>query len=141
MPILSLEQYSDQERRALARIKELVASTEQRTEALFKSFRRHERKAFEGGVLICLPTAEAPDVGEDHPSTFQAWAYNVSQGGIGFVAPRRILDNHLAVGLRLPNGRVRWMRGRIVRMRPIPNEDFFDYGVAFEGADAAKPPS
>lgn len=115
---------------------DMLTSAEQRAEALFKRVRQHERKAFQGTVYVCLPTADAPEPSEDHPSTFQAWAYNISQGGIGFVAPTEIPVDHVVIGLKLPNGQVRWIHGRIVRTRPIPEEEFIDYGVAFARSDA-----
>ena len=130
MTITSLDQYSDRQHRALQRILERMTVSDQRAEPLYRRHRQHDRRQFQGAVLICLP-AEAPEPSEDHPSTFQAWAYNLSQGGMGFVSPSPIDGEHVSVGLKLPTGGVRWMAGRIVRRRRIPEEEFFDYGVGF----------
>ena len=131
MPTVSLSQYTERQSRALLRIKEMMTASDLRAETQYKRIRRHDRKPFQGIVLICLPTLEVPEPSEDHPSTFQAWAYNISQGGVGFVLPTPIPAENVAVGLKFTGQQVRWMSGRIVRNRPIPEEEFIDYGVAF----------
>jgi hypothetical protein len=136
MTIASLEQYSERQTRSLHRILERMSASEQRAETLYKRRRQHDRRQFQGVVLIYVPTPEAPEPSEDHPATFRAWAYNVSQGGVGFVSPEPIPGEQLMVGLKLPNDKVRWMNGRLVRNRPIPDEDFIDYGVSFVRPDA-----
>lgn len=136
MAIASVEQYSERQTRSLQRILERMSASEQRAEMLYKRRRQHDRCHFQGVVLICLPTPEAPEPSEDHPTTFRAWAYNISQGGVGFVSPEPILGEQLMIGLKLPHDKVRWMNGRLVRNRPIPDEDFIDYGVSFVRPDA-----
>lgn len=131
MTITSVEQYSDRQKRSFQRILERLTASEQRAEALYGRQRQHDRRPFQGMVLICFPTPEAPEASEDHPTTFGAWAYSISQGGLGFVSPEPMPSEELMVGLKLPNGVVRWMKGSVVRTRPIPEEGFTDYGVSF----------
>lgn len=131
MAIASVDQYSERQHRALQRILERMTISDQRAEPLYKRQRQFDRRQYQGVTLICLPTSECPEPSEDHPTTFQAWTYNLSQGGMGFVSPAPIVDDQVSVGLKLPTGAVRWMTGRIVRSRQIPEEEFFDYGVAF----------
>lgn len=114
-----------------------MAADEGRAEARYGVQRRHDRRPFQGPVQICQPTESFPAPSAAHPTMLTVWAYNLSSGGIGFVAPKTLAENAVAVGLKLPDGNVRWMAGRIVRVRRIPQEDFFDYGVVFEAATAA----
>lgn len=88
-------------------------------------------------MQICQPTEAFPIPSATHPTAIFVWAYNLSSGGIGFVAPKTLAEGSVAVGLKIPDGNLRWMTGRIVRVRRIPQGDFFDYGVGFEAATAA----
>jgi hypothetical protein len=133
MSSIRLPGYSDRQNRALPRIIEIMAAEESRAESRYKSRRRHHRRRFQGAVQVCQPTAAFPAPSGTHPTVFAAWAYNLSATGIGFVAPLPLADKSVAIGLRLPDGNVRWMPGRIVRSRQVPQEEFFDYGVEFDG--------
>ena len=59
------------------------------------------------------------------------WSYSLSQGGIGFISQESFDSPALWVGVHLPDGTVRWLLGKIVRRRDIPDETYLDYGVAF----------
>ena len=83
-------------------------------------------------MFVRLPTPNEASSGTDGTASFQVWAYDVSRSGIAFVSPEIIPQEAVAIGLKLPDGLVRWMPGRIVRSRPIPAEDFIDYGVKFQ---------
>ncbi len=132
MPAIGIPQYTERENRSLKRILDKLSASENRTETQYKRVRKHDRKDFQGQILVCLVSPEGPPPSEDHPTTFPAWAYNLSQGGIGFVALVPIVDLVVSIGLKRPDGLIRWMPGRVVRNRPIPEEDFIDYGVAFQ---------
>jgi hypothetical protein len=136
MSMLSLEHYSERQRRAVERIVGTLSEADHRSEARYLRYRRHPRKQFSGPVLICL-ASELEEASEDHPTTFQAFSYNISQGGIGLLIPARIPAERVCVGLRLPNGELRWMDGRVTRVREIPEEEFLDCGIAF--VRAARP--
>ncbi len=49
------------------------------------------------------------------------------------------LCDQLWVGIHLSNDTIRWMPGRIVRCREIPEEQFFDYGIRFVKAPTKEP--
>lgn len=132
MTLLSVQQYSDQQRRSLQRIKEKMAASAQRAATRYQRIRQHPRQEFQGVVFVRLPVQEPSDATPDDPAEFQVWAYDISQGGIAFVSPEVIPQESVVIGLKLPDGLVRWMPGRIVRTRPIPEEEFIDYGVAFQ---------
>jgi hypothetical protein len=99
---------------------------------MYKHARQHDRKEFQGRIYVFLPTIASFEPSDDHASHLSAWAYNLSQGGVGFVAPHEISQKAVAIGMKRPDGAIRWMTGRVVRSRPIPGAEFFDYGVAFQ---------
>ncbi len=131
MALLSVEHYSDRQSRALQRIKEKMTASAHRAVTQYGRVRKHERKEFQGMVLVRLASTEPVETSPDDLPSFQAWAYDISQGGIAFVAPDIVPQELVEIGLKRPGGGVRWMPGRIVRSRPIPEEEFIDYGVAF----------
>ena len=129
--MLTVEQYSERQRRAVERIISTLCHADHRSGTRYVRFRRHPRKQFQRPVLVCL-AADLEEASEDHPTAFQAISYNISQGGIGLLLPTRLPVDRLFIGLRLPDGRIRWMKGRITRVRHIPEEEFLDCGIAFE---------
>jgi hypothetical protein len=139
MIVAQIPTYTERQNRSLNRIVEMLAAAETRAGTAYKRTRKHPRKEFQGRILVCLPTPGCPEPGEGHPTTFPAWAYNLSQGGVGFVAPMDILSPSIAIGLKQPDGSVRWMMGRIVRRRRILGENFIDYGVAFQRQSGGQP--
>lgn len=50
---------------------------------------------------------------------------------MGFISLEAFPGEVIYVGIHLANGAIRWMRGRTVRTREIPEEQFIDHGVAF----------
>lgn len=132
MPTPYIPQYTERQNRSLKRIAETLAAAHSRTKSCYQHLRATDRKDFQNQVLICLTSPSHPEPSPTHPSTFPAWAYNLSQGGIGFVALKEILQTHVSIGIRTPEGGLRWLTGRVVRVRPIPEEEFVDYGVAFQ---------
>lgn len=132
MALLSVEHYSERQRRSLQRIKEMLAAAAQRATTQYSRVRHHERKEFQGTVIVRLPAPVLPADADAEPVSFQAWSYDISQGGIAFISPDIIPQDSVTIGLKLPDGNIRWMPGRIVRSRPIPEEEFIDYGVAFQ---------
>jgi hypothetical protein len=127
-----IRDYTERQNRALQRITEMLSATETRTRSNYEHLRKHDRRDFQGQVLICMTAKNGPPPSEEHPSTFPAWAYSISSGGIGFLSPEAISAKIIAIGLKRPDGTIRWMNGIIVRTRQIPGEEFSDYGVAFQ---------
>lgn len=106
--------------------------TATRTNSQFARIRKHERKAYRGLISVFVPRTineQPPD--EANASCTPAWSYSLSQGGVGMVSLERIELAEIWVGVHLPNASIRWMFGRVVRRRPIPETEFFDYGVSF----------
>lgn len=136
MPTPYIPQYTERQNRSLKRIVESLTAAQSRTKACYERLRTSDRKEFQNQVLVCQTTPTDPEPSPTHPSTFPAWAYNLSQGGIGFVALPVIGQYSVSIGIRTHEGSVRWLTGCVVRARTIPEEDFIDYGVAFRSPRA-----
>lgn len=124
--------FADRHIRAIQRILDQMERTAQRTGSQYARIRKHERKAYHGPLTVYLPYG----VHDEPPRTTEmgclpAWSYSLSQGGVGLVMLEELVQNEVWVGVQLPNNSVRWMFGHIVRHRPIPEEEFFDYGISF----------
>jgi hypothetical protein len=124
--------FAERHLRAIQRILDQMERTAQRTGPQYARVRKHERKTYRGPLTVFLPYGNR----EEPPQTtevgcYPAWSYSLSQGGVGLIMPEEILQNDVWVGVHLPNNSVRWMFGHIVRRRPIPEEEFFDYGISF----------
>lgn len=132
MPTPFIAQYTDRQNRSLKRIVESLTAAQTRTRSCYQHLRKYDRKDFQDQILVCLTTPSKPEPSETHASTFPAWAYSLSQGGVGFVALTPISQGTVSIGIRSVAGSIRWLTGRIVRTRPIPEEEFIDYGVAFQ---------
>lgn len=127
-----IPQYTERQNRSLKRIAESLTSAHSRTKSCYQHLRASDRKDFQNQILVCATSPSHPEPSPAHPTTFPAWAYNLSQGGIGFVTLNEIFQTNVSIGIRTPEGGIRWLNGRVVRVRPIPEEDFIDYGVAFQ---------
>ncbi len=121
---------SEKDQRALERVLQGFDRSETRSESMYGRVRRHGRLHYRATISFMLPPAD-----QEFPQNLDAlpvgWAYSLSQGGIGFVSQHQVEADNLAIALHLPDDRVKWMVGRVVRCREIPSEKFIDYGVAF----------
>lgn len=127
-----LSPFTERQNRSLKRIVEMIRAAQSRTLTCYKHVRQHDRKEFQDQVLVCLPSPAAPEPSEDHPTTFPGLAYDLSQGGVGLLALVPIGQTNVSIGIKRPDGSFRWLRGTVVRARPIPNEEFIDYGISFQ---------
>ncbi len=131
LPTARLE-FSERHIRAIQRILDQMDRTAQRTDPHYSRVRKFERKSYRGPLSLYLPRGEddtPPADGDDR--CHAAWSYSLSQGGVGLIALAETDKTEAWVGVHLPNHTIRWMFGRIVRQRPVPEEEFFDYGICF----------
>lgn len=137
MSYISVAEFSERQQRTLQRILDQMERTNARTEQHYSRVRKFERKPYRGTVMVFLPTPEQSEPPFNSHGTFTACSYSLSQGGVGFITPNYLAEQTIVVGVQLPNGRIRWFRGDVVRRREIPGEEFYDYGVAFHAAKTA----
>jgi hypothetical protein len=122
---------TERQHRALERVLEGLEKLLPRADAQYGRQRRHDRKHYRGVVSIFTygtQPAIPPQTIEGLPV---GWTYSLSQGGAGFVSLEEIPQEPVLVGLHMPNGTVKWLPGNVVRRREIPEEAFWEYGVAF----------
>lgn len=125
--MLNFNQYDERQQRAVARVVEKLSYSGNRTLKHYSQSRNHERKKF--GALVDLE-APASRPGECIRAV-SVFAYDISRGGIGLIAPFEFKSEYVRIGMILPNDQRRWKYGRVVRRRAIPDELFWDYGIAF----------
>lgn len=118
--------------RAASRVIQQLDSSVQRTKILHSRARRGERKSFQAQISLFVPDHQSDlPPSSITPRCIPAWSYNLSQGGMGLIALDGTLAGEIWMGAPLPNGEIRWLKGTIVRRRPIPEEAFVDYGIRF----------
>ena len=139
MSCLQIPLLSERDQRALDRVLQGLDRTQARADSVYGRVRRHDRLNYRATISITLP----PPQGQDFPGNLDSlpigWAYSLSQGGVGFVSLQQIEAEMLSIALHLPNDRVKWMTGRVVRCREIPMERFFDYGISFGVSGSGSP--
>jgi len=129
---MSLQTSSEWQARGIARILESLSRSDGRTGVQYAKLREYERQSLQAAMWVCTPSPEDPVMREDHPTTVQAWCYSVSRSGIGFIATTPLEASIIGVGLILPLT-IKWKLARLVRCRKIPQEEFWEFGAAFDG--------
>ncbi|QDT63185.1 PilZ domain-containing protein [Calycomorphotria hydatis] len=129
MPVISATDYSEKQQRSAQRTLEMLDRMDSRMEEHYATIRKHHRREFRGQAILCLPPTE------DNPLPVKArvWTRSISESGLSFICPAHITDDKIIIGLDLPNGKVSWLHAEIRRRKEIPNEQFWEYGVAFRG--------
>jgi hypothetical protein len=127
----SVESYSQTQNRAAQRALDTIDRVSDRTEDLHIQFRGHKRHKVRKVITLYIVGSCETDSAEAPAQVFQAWAGNLSAGGLSFIYPGWISKRHLSVGIPVRDERLSWFRAEIVREREIPGELFWEFGVAF----------
>ena len=128
MSAASLTGYTDSQQRSAQRALDTLDRLENRLDAHFSGKRRHARRPFRGTATIRMPAA-----GENRPAEFRVWTRSISESGLSFICPWQIAEPWVLVGLETAPGRPVWFFADIVRRKEVPEENFWDHGVAFRG--------
>lgn len=131
MSILELEEYSDKQKRAMARVLDTLDRIDKRTVSHYSNKRAHERKVYRGIVLVSFPNED--QTAEEIVKSVKVCSRSISQSGLSFVYPFRIFQNEILVGVPVSNDQTTWFRSEIVRQKEIQEEQFWEYGVKFLG--------
>lgn len=125
--MLSIEEYSVAQQRAAERVLAKLQGLDARSATKYGRERRHLRQAVRCVLEIhMLPSCRA--AGE---LPFRAFSVDVSQSGVGFIAPAEIHNEQVCVGVPGKEGRHNWFLVEIVRKRQVPEEMFWEYGAVF----------
>lgn len=123
---------TDRHHRAAQRILDQLDRAASRTDAQYSRIRKHDRKGYRSPLSIFVPRGDTDRPPEQEDAfCYPAWSYSLSQGGVGLIMLDQLEVTDVWVGVHLPNKTIRWMSGRIVRCRRIPEEEFFECGLSF----------
>lgn len=123
-----LTEYSDSQRRSAQRALDTLDRLDSRLDSHFSTKRRHARRAFRGTATVRFPAGTTGS-----PPDFQVWTRSISESGLSFICPVQIKEAWVLVGLTPPAGDVIWFFADVVRRKQVPEEGFWEHGVAFRG--------
>ncbi len=126
------ETVSDRRHKAAQRVLDALDRWSERLEGRNSQKREHPRKPFRSTITIHLPEMEEADGRKIQAEVFQAWARNISCGGVSFIFHEQIKRKAFAIGLANGNGTKMWFLGEVTRARQV-HEGFWEYGVRFLG--------
>lgn len=118
------ETYNARQTKALPRVRESLKANSQRQSLQYGRQRQHDRLEFEGYIELVYQIG-------DLEQRDMVMSYSISQGGVGLILPTQIELTTVRLGMILPNDQRRWMNGRVVRCKAIPEEDLWECGIAF----------
>lgn len=127
MPMLSIEDYTPVHLRAAERVLTKLQGIDARTATRYGRERRHLRQSVK--CVLEIHTVPKHRAVGDLP--FRVWSFDVSQSGVGFIAPAEIHDEQVCVGVPASGDRRSWFLADIVRKRQVPEEMFWEYGAVF----------
>ncbi len=137
MTFLSHDPTDERTHRRALEILDILDRWNERSKGHFSQKRQYARKSFRSLVIV-VTVETAVDAADTAGLTrLRVWSRNISQGGISFIFPGQITAPEITLSLD-PEEKV-WMRGQIVRCRPI-HDGFWDYGVKFVGRANPPPP-
>lgn len=125
--MLSVEQYSAIQVRSADRVLDTLQGLDVRTASQYGRERRFRRQS----VKCTLEVHLLARCNGGRAESFRAWSVDVSQNGLGFIAPEEIDCKEVCVGVPGAAGRVSWFLAQMVRKRQVPEERFWVYGILF----------
>ena len=131
---ISLEDYSEQQKRHARWAIEMLDRSAAVADRNFSELREYERKKLHGVVNICIPNSDSPIVEHRGSKAFRAVCRDLSASGLCFIHPAPLAEDHLIVGLNVSENDGKWFHAEIVRRREIAPTEFWEYGVAFRRA-------
>jgi hypothetical protein len=127
MAMLSVEQYSPADRLSAERVLTKLQRLDARTAVHSgRRLRQYDRKC-----VNCMLEIRPVPKHLDTRSSFLVWSFDISQSGLGFIAPGEIRETQLCIGIPIPGntGQSNWFLTDVVRKRRVPEEHFWEYGV------------
>lgn len=131
MQLVSTTQYSEHLERSAARTLDTLDKLDERMTTQFSGQRGFQRKQFRGHATIVFPDPSNPVFSLKDCNSCKVWARSISAGGMSFIYPKEFKPRKIIVGLELGGAELVWFQAEIVRVKEVPEEDFWAYGVAF----------
>ena len=124
---LSVEHYSEKQRRVVQRLLDALAKNDHRLNDHYSQIRTHERKRGKNLLFVRIPHPH------EEPTTFSVHMRDISSSGTSFIYPGELDTRSILVGIPIPGREPTWFQAEVVRCKQIIDEDFWDYGVRFRG--------
>lgn len=136
MLMLSIEHYTPAQLRAAERVLTMLHGINARAATRYGRSRRHRRQ----DVQCVLEVHPLPKSRSAEEPPFRVFSYDVSQSGVGFIAPAEFRDDQICIGVPGTGDRRTWFLADVVRRRKVPEEMFWEYGAVFLArVDSPKP--
>lgn len=123
---VSVENYSDRQRRSVQRVLDLLARNDHRFSDHYTPVRKHQRQHCHNLLTIRVPGLLA-----DESAEFSVYMRDISPRGTSFVYPGMLDMTEIQIGIPIPGRDMTWFRGEVVRCKQVMEEDFWEYGVKF----------
>ncbi len=123
----SVTQYTERQNKAVHRILESLEKREERLGEHYQAYRVHSRQNCHRVIEISVEALGGEKV------TFTVYMGDVSPSGMSFLFPYELPSPDIIIAIPLNEKDKTLFRGEIVRMKEIPDEEFFEYGVKFNG--------
>jgi len=131
MSCLSVENYSEKQQRSALRLLDSLDQTDSRLATHYSVKRRHSRVPYRGLATLCFPDAGAAVLSPSGGQSCTVWVRALSQSGLSFIYPEFLEETTLLFGLSAPNQDMTWFVSKVVRVREVVEEGFWEYGVKF----------
>ena len=121
--------YDDKTNRSAQGVLDTLERWDNRFKEHYDSRRGQPRQLFRTIITVAVPPMTSRG---SVPFTFQAWARNISRGGLAFIHPGELKVANVLICLApVQSGQSTWFSGQIVRARPVQDR-FWEYGVCFK---------
>ncbi|QDT39916.1 PilZ domain-containing protein [Stratiformator vulcanicus] len=129
MSVTSVTEFNDKQLRASQRVLDTLDRLDARTDDHYATKRQYERRTFRGQATLLMSTFGDDDVRRQ----VKVWTRSISASGLSFICPGIINGDKVVIGLDIPDKETAWFDAEIKRRRKVPDETFWEYGVAFHG--------
>ena len=114
--------------RAAQRVLDTLDRWDERLNSAYAAKRQYARNSYRTRVTVIIPAGKLAESAQ--PERIQAWARNISQGGLSLVHNQQITARRLIVSLNPAVESPTWFYAEIVRAREV-QDGFWEHGIKF----------
>ncbi|MCA9019028.1 MAG: hypothetical protein KDA74_02715 [Planctomycetaceae bacterium] len=129
--MISVDSYSPSLQKTAQEVLDTLDRMDSRMDQHYSRLRSHPRNNFRGVVHLCIPDPDSPVIKPGSGLSTRVWARCISSSGLSFICPDELDAKALLVGIEIPGRDTTWFQAEIKRERLMPDETFWEYGVAF----------
>jgi hypothetical protein len=128
---LSLEEYSEAEKRRGLEALEILESSAERDHRNGRSKRAENSVKLRTVATVSLTDLDNSVIDVKSGKQLHVMTWDVSGSGVSFVCPNPISKKQILVGLHLNAEKTKWFIGEVVRTRIVAHTGFYEHVVAF----------